>query len=384
MSGPSRRGRVTPFQVMEVLKAVAARRARGLDVALLCVGQPATAAPAPVRAAARDALASEVLGYTEAAGVRPLREAIARHYRETYQVPVDPDQVVVTTGSSGGFLLALLAAFDAGDGVAMARPGYPAYRNDLATVACRVLDVGVDASTRFQPTAALLELLPETPKGVVVASPSNPTGTIIDTDELGRLSRWCRDADAWLISDEIYHGISYGRTCSSAWEFDRERTIVVGSFSKFWSMTGWRIGWLLVPTALQRAVELLQGNLAICPPTLSQWASVAAFDPASRDECAAHVERYAVNRDVLLRRLPKLGITSYAPPDGAFYAWCDVTPLTDDSHRWCAELLDATGVALTPGVDFDQVDGHRFVRLSFCCDTAELERGLDLLESFLR
>lgn len=383
MSRPrSARGGVQPFHVMEVLKAVAARRASGRDAILLCVGQPSTPAPAAVRAAAAQALDADTLGYTEAVGTHAFRTAIAGHYRDRYDLVVDPDEVVVTTGSSGGFLLALLAAFDPGEVIAMARPGYPAYRNDILTAGCRLLELDCGQGTRYQPTVAMLEALPDKPAGLVLASPANPTGTIIDGRELADIVAWCAANDVTLLSDEIYHGISFGRPTRAAWEFGRE-SVVLGSLSKYQSMTGWRVGWLLLPASLRRPVELLQGNLAICAPALSQAAGIAAFTASARAELDGHVRRYATNRDVLLRRLPELGITDFAPPDGAFYAWCDVSHLTDDSLSWCAEVLEATGVALTPGVDFDPVQGHRFVRLSFCCTPDELSEGLDRLVRYL-
>ena len=383
MTRVSARGAVEPFHVMEVLKAVAARRAAGGDVILLCVGQPATPAPGPALAAARRALTQDVLGYTEAVGVRPLREAIAGHYAEAYDVVVDPDEVIVTTGSSGGFLLALLAAFDPGDAVAVTRPGYPAYRNDLEALDCRVVDLECGHATRFQPSAGMVEALSERPAGVVVASPSNPTGTVIEPAELASLADWARASDGLLISDEIYHGITFGRPCASAWQFDRDHCVVVGSFSKYQSMTGWRVGWLLVPESLRRAVELLQGNLAICPPAIAQAAALATFTPEARRELDGHVARYAGNREILLRRLPELGITDFAPPHGAFYAWCDVGHLTDDSQAWCERVLAETGVALTPGIDFDRVHGRSFVRLSFCGTPEELNEGLDRLAAWI-
>ena len=378
----SSRGAVEPFHVMEVLKAVAARRLSHDDVVLLCVGQPSTPAPEPVLAAAERALRAGTLGYTEAIGTLVLRRAIADHYRAQYGIGIDPGQIVVTTGSSGGFLLTLLAGFDPGDLVAVTRPGYPAYRNDVLAAGCRLLELACGAETRYQPTVAMLEALPEKPSGLVLASPANPTGTIIDAGELAALSRWCAANDVLLISDEIYHGISFGRPAHSAWE-SGQQSVVLGSLSKYQSMTGWRIGWLLLPEPLRRPVELLQGNLAICAPAISQAAGVAAFGPDARAELDGHVRRYAANRDILLARLPELGIASFAPPDGAFYAWCDIGHLTRDSQAWCADVLAATGVALAPGIDFDPVDGHRFMRLSFCGTAQDLAAGIDRLVAHL-
>jgi aspartate/methionine/tyrosine aminotransferase len=367
---------------MEVVKAASALAAAGRDVIYLCVGQPSTPAPYVVREAAARAVVSEVLGYTEAAGTPGLRAVIAAHYRDRYGVTVDPGDIIVTTGSSGGFVLALLAACSAGDAVAMTRPGYPAYRNDVLALGCRVLDVAAGPAERYQPTVALLEALPEVPQALVLASPSNPTGTIIDPAELGRVAAWCAAHDCVLLSDEIYHGISFARPTATAWEFGRS-AVVIGSVSKYYSMTGWRLGWLLAPPELRPAIEALQSNLAICAPAVSQAAALAAFGPEARAELDAHVARYAANRDVFLDRVGELGVTRFAPPDGAFYAYCDVSHLTGDSMAWCAEALQATGVALAPGVDFDPVDGHTTVRLSLCGDTADLNEGLDRLAAWL-
>ena len=367
---------------MEVAKAAASRQLSHGDAILLCVGQPATPAPAAVRAAAVAAVNGEVLGYTVTPGIPELRWKIAAEYALRYGVPVDPEEVVITTGSSAGFQLAILAAFEAGDQVAITRPGYPAYRNTLVALGCRVVDLDVGPANRFQPTVAMLDALPEAPAGLVVASPSNPTGTIIDTGELAELAAWCARHDCLLISDEIYHQISYGRPCASARQFGSD-AVVVGSVSKYHSMTGWRLGWLLLPKELRRPVELLQGNLAICAPAVSQAAALAAFSPEARAELDGHVARYARNRDLLLRRLPELGVTTFAPPDGAFYAWCDISHFTEDSQLWCAEMLAATGVALAPGIDFDQASGNRMMRLSFCGGTDELDEAIDRLKAYL-
>lgn len=383
MRKPSQRGEVEPFHVMEVLKAGAERARTHGDVILMCAGQPSTPAPEVVRRSAERALTEEVLGYTEATGIRPLREAIAQHQAEVYGVEVDADQVCVTTGSSGGFTALFLAAFDLGDTVAMTRPGYPAYRNTLQSLGVRVQELVCGEETRYQPTVEMLESLDDPPDGLIIASPANPTGTIIDADELARIAAWCETHDCLLISDEIYHGVSYGRPCASAWETSRE-AVVVGSVSKYFSMTGWRLGWMLLPEPLVRPVELLSGNLSICPPAVAQHATLACFTPEARTELDGHVGRYATNRQFLVDRLPDLGITSYAPPDGAFYAWCDVGHLTNDSTGWCREVLANTGVAITPGVDFDPVDGNRFVRLSFAGTTAEVGEALDRLGAYLR
>jgi len=293
--------------------------------------------------------------------------------------------VVVTTGSSGGFLLAFLAACEVGDRVAIARPGYPCYRNVLAALGCEVVEIDAGPATRFQPTVAQLEATHAgTPlTALVVASPANPTGTMLAPEELAAIARWCESAGVQLISDEIYHGITYGSDRDhSAWETSRE-AVVFGSFSKYFSMTGWRLGWMLAPERLRRAVDVLTGNFSICPPVLAQRAAVAAFTPASYDELDGHVRRYAANRSLLLDGLRSLGITRLAPADGAFYVYADVGHLTSDSLAFCHEVLARTGVALATGVDFDTGVGNRFVRFSFAGSGEDITEGLVRLRSVL-
>ncbi len=374
------RAAVAPFYVMRVIDAVVARRRAGRFVIDLSAGQPSTPAPAAVRAAAHAALDADRIGYTNALGIPALREAIAGHYRERSGLDVDPANVAVTTGSSGGFLLAFLAAFDVGDTVVMARPGYPAYRNMLTALGCRVLELPCGPETRFQPTVAQLAALPEPPAGLVLASPANPTGTMVAPDELAALSAWCAAHGTRLISDEIYHGITYGIPGTCAWASERS-AVVVNSFSKYFSMTGWRIGWLLVPDDLMDAVDRLAGNFTICPPALSQLAAVAAFD--AYDELDANVARYAANRARLLAQLPAIGLDRLAPADGAFYVYADVSRWTSDSLTWAARLLDETGVAVAPGIDFDPVAGGRFIRMCFAGDGAEIDRAVALLGGWL-
>ncbi|WP_157114993.1 pyridoxal phosphate-dependent aminotransferase [Nocardia niwae] len=387
MSRESRRSTIPPFYVMDVWKAAAERARTHGDVLVLAAGQPSTPAPAPVLRATELAIQSELLGYTETFGILAIREAIAEHHRETYGYQVHPDDVVVTTGSSGAFSLIFLAAFDPGDTVVVARPGYPAYRNTLTALGCRVLELDCGAQTRFQPTVAMLEALPEPPAGLVVASPANPTGTMIAPAELAALARWCEEHGTLLISDEIYHGITYDsagadNATSSAWETSRE-SVVIGSVSKYFSMTGWRLGWMLVPSGLRPALQRLASNLTVCPPAISQYAALHAFGAEAKEELDGHVRRYAVNRRLLLDGLPKLGITDLAPADGAFYAYADIGHLTDDSRAWCADVLHHTGVALAPGVDFDTVNGHRTVRFSFAGATADIEAALLRLGHYL-
>ncbi|WP_127784967.1 pyridoxal phosphate-dependent aminotransferase [Rhodococcus sp. X156] len=363
---------------MDVWAAAAIRQRTHGDVVNLAAGQPSTPAPAAVLRAARKALDEQLLGYTVTLGIDELRLAIAGHHSRRYDIEVSAEDVVVTTGSSGGFPLIFLAAFDAGDTVVMSRPGYPAYRNSLQALGCTVVELDCGPDTRFQPTVAMLEALETPPAGLVVASPANPTGTILAADELAALARWCEEHGTLLISDEIYHGISYGPETASAWQTSRE-AVVMGSASKYFCMTGWRLGWMLVPARLRRAVDRLAGNLTICPPALSQHAAVAAFTEESYAELDSHVLRYRTNRDLLLEGLPQVGLGDLAPADGAFYAYADIGHLTDDSTAWCAELLAETGVALAPGVDFDTVHGGSTVRLSFAGATSDITEALTRL-----
>lgn len=366
---------------MDVWKAATERARTHGDVLTLAAGQPSTPAPAPVLRATREALDTQLLGYTETFGILSLREAIAGYHSAKSGIAVDAEDVVVTTGSSGAFTLIFLAAFDVGDTVVVARPGYPAYRNTLTALGCRVIELDCGPDTRFQPTVAMLEALDEPPAGLVVASPANPTGTVIDPAELAALARWCEDHGTLLVSDEIYHGIEFGSgdtATACAWETSRE-AVVVGSVSKYFSMTGWRLGWMLVPTGLRRALQRLASNMTVCPPAISQYAAVAAFTDESFAELDGHVRRYAMNRDLLLAALPTLGIADLAPADGAFYVYADIDHLTSDSTSWCADLLRETGVALAPGVDFDTVRGDRTVRISFAGATADVEEALERL-----
>lgn len=382
--GPvARRAAVAPFHVMDVLSAAAQRARTHGDVVSLAAGQPSTPAPRPVRAAAGDALRDQLLGYTEQLGLPELRAAIADHYRRQYGLDVALDDVVVTTGSSGAFLLAFLASFDAGDRVALSRPGYPAYRNILTALGCTVVDLPCGPETRFQPTARMLAELDEPVDGLIIASPANPTGTIMAPEELAALTGWCGQHGVRLVSDEIYHGLNYEMPVRCAWESSRE-AIVINSFSKYWSMTGWRLGWMLVPEGLRTAVSVLAGNFAICPPTTAQAAAVAAFTPESYAEINGHVARYAVNRDLLVRGLADLGIDRLAPADGAFYLYADVSHLTHESLSFCRRLLAQTGVAIAPGIDFDPVHGGDFVRFCFAGATEDIIEALRRLGTWLK
>jgi aspartate/methionine/tyrosine aminotransferase len=370
---------------MDVWLAAAERQRTHGDLVNLSAGQPSAGAPAPVRAAAKAALDTSGLGYTVALGIPELRTAIAGDYLNRHGLDVDPDDVVVTTGSSGGFLLAFLACFDVGDRVAVTSPGYPCYRNILAALGCEVVEVPCGPQTRFQPTAQILAALDPPVRGVVVASPANPTGTVIPPAELAAIASWCAQAGVQLISDEVYHGLVYegAPDTSCAWQTSRD-AVVVNSFSKYYAMTGWRLGWLLVPPVLRRAVDCLTGNFTVCPPALAQFAAVAAFRPEAIAEAEGHLRQYAVNRELLLNGLPAVGLDRLAPTDGAFYVYADVSDYTTDSLSFCSKLLSDTGVAIAPGIDFDTVQGGRFVRVSFAGPTADIQEALRRIGHWLR
>jgi aspartate/methionine/tyrosine aminotransferase len=369
---------------MDVWRAAADRQRTHGDLVNLSAGQPSAGAPTAVRAAAVAALERDRLGYTVALGIPELREAIGRLYGERYDVVVDVDDVVITTGSSGGFLLAFLACFDVGDRVAIASPGYPCYRNILTALGCEVVEIPCGPQTRFQPTLPMLRELDPPVAGVIVASPANPTGTVIPPEELAAIASWCETTGVRLISDEVYHGLVYpgAPETSSAWQTSRS-SVVVNSFSKYYAMTGWRLGWMLVPDELKRAVDCLTGNFTICPPVLPQLAAVSAFAPESIAEAESLLTGYGANRTLLLDGLRGLGIERLAPADGAFYVYADVSHLTTDSLSFCSTLLAETGIAIAPGVDFDTVRGGAFVRLSFAGPQADIAEALRRLGSWL-
>lgn len=394
----SSRSQVPPFAVMDILARVDALRSQGRDVVSLCAGEPSGGAPSAVSAKAAQIHASgRALTYTPALGTAELRAAIADHYRRWYGLAVDRAQVAVTTGSSGAFLLSFLAAFEAGDRVALARPGYPAYRNILAALGCEVVELDAGPDSRFQPTPEMLDAAASERgplAGLVLASPANPTGTMVDRAELTALTDWCAENGVRLVSDEIYHGITYpgAGTASDAhsprgvcaWELDRE-AIVISSFSKYWGMTGWRLGWMLVPEELVGAVDALAGNVALCPPAPSQLAAVEAFSPESYSEANAWVAGYARTRQTLLDALPALGWGPAAPADGAFYLYAelgDQLARFGDSREYARALLEAEAVALVPGTDFDAVHGSRAVRLSFAAGQAAVETAIERILRF--
>jgi aspartate/methionine/tyrosine aminotransferase len=368
------RANVDPFMVMDVFAAANARAAAGADVIHMEVGEPGGGPPEAVLAAARQALGRVPLGYTEALGRPRLRAAIAEHYGHLYGLAVDPDQVVVTVGASGAFVLTFLAAFDPGDRVVVPEPAFPAYKNTLRALGVEVVRLGVDQESAFKPTPARLAALEGPIHGLLIASPSNPTGTMLEPGELAAIARFCQERGIRLIADEIYHGIAYDRPATSVLAYDRD-AIVINGFSKYFCMTGWRLGWLVAPPDLVRPIELVAQNLFISAPALAQEAAVAAF--ACRAELDGRIEVYRRNRATLLALLPPAGLTRFAPVDGAFYLYADVSHLTDDSSALCSELLETTGLALAPGIDFDSEQGRRFVRLSFAGAEAQVAAGAE-------
>lgn len=365
----SRRSAVAPFFTMEILKAATERAAGGARVFHMEAGEPGSGAPKAVLDAAAAALAEGAIGYTESRGMSALRARIAQLYEERYGLALSAERVVVTIGASSGLLLAFLAAFDAGDRVALAEPGYPAYRNTLRALGVEPVALAVTAETRFQPTVAMLEALKEPVQGLILASPSNPTGTMLPRSALEAVAGYCARRGIRVIADEIYHGITYDAPAATIAAFS-DSAIVINGFSKYFSMTGWRLGWMVAPPDLARPVELLSQNLFVSPPALSQRAALAAFD--CREELEANVARYARNRDIVRAALAEAGFGEVAPCDGAFYAYADVAGLTEDSEAFCRRMLAECGVAATPGIDFDTRRGRSFVRFSYAGSTEEV------------
>jgi aspartate/methionine/tyrosine aminotransferase len=373
-----------PFMVMDVIAAANARAAAlppgAPHVIRMEVGQPGTGAPAGAVAAAGAALRSgDALGYTEAFGRRSLRERIVAHYRDWYGLDVPVERVAVTVGASGGFPLAFLAAFDPGDRIALASPFYPPYVNILTALGMQPVVLEAGPETRFQPSVALLESLDPPPDGLIVASPCNPAGTMLHPRELAAIARWCDTRGVRLVSDEIYHGLHYDSAIASAASFSGN-AVVVNSFSKYFSMTGWRIGWLLLPDDLVRPVECLAQNLFISAPHLSQIVAEAAFD--CDDELRANVARYRRSRDHLVRTLPEAGFSRLSPAEGAFYLFADISDRSNDSEAFCARMLAEAGVAASPGVDFDRTRGRRFLRFSYCGPEADMREAAARLKAW--
>ena len=380
---PSRRSDVPPFMVMDVMAAAARIEAAGGRVVHMEVGQPAAAAPRTAREAARKALDSGPLGYTETLGIASLRARIARHYQETHGVSIPVERVIVTTGSSAGFILAFLSMFEAGDRVAVATPGYPPYRHILRALGCEPVPIETTAEARFALTGKMLEAAhAKAPlAGVLVASPANPTGTMMTGDALAELIGAAEDLGIRVISDEIYHGLDYAFPALTAARIS-DRAVIINSFSKYYCMTGWRIGWMIAPEPLVRPIERLQGNLAISVPTLSQIAAQAAFDGRAELEAIKH--GYEENRRILVGGLPKAGLDRFLPVDGAFYLYADVSRFTNDSFDFAKRMLDEAGVAATPGVDFDPKDGAHHLRFCYAGSAADMHEAVERIGGWLR
>jgi aspartate/methionine/tyrosine aminotransferase len=380
---PSARSGVPPFMVMDVMAAAAKLEAQGRRIVHMEVGQPAAGAPASSIAAVRAALADGPHGYTETLGMAPLRRRIAESYLQSHDIDLDAERVVVTTGSSAGFMLAFLAAFEPGDRVAVAVPGYPPYRHILSALGCEPVLIETDAATRWAITGDMLlaqhRLRPL--KGVVVGSPANPTGTMMREEALAALIGCAEDADIIVISDEIYHGLDYAFAAKSAAALS-PNAIVINSFSKYFCMTGWRIGWMVVPPSLLRAVERLQQNFAISVPTLSQIAAEAAFDGLAELESIKH--GYEENRGILLDGLPLAGLDSFLPVDGAFYLYADTSRFSNDSFDFATRMLEQAGVAATPGVDFDPLHGRNFMRLCYAGSREEMREAVERITAWLK
>ena len=374
----STRSGVDPFIVMDVMEAARRAEAAGRHIIHMEVGQPGTPAPEGARDALAQAMGEDAMGYTVALGLPALRARIARLYGEWYDVDLNPERVVITPGSSGGFILAFTALFDAGDRVGIGAPGYPSYRQILKALDLVPVDIETAAEHRLQPVPADLE--GRDLAGLMVASPANPSGTMLGRGDLAALMEAAQAHGASFISDEIYHGIEYEAKAVTALEISDE-AYVINSFSKYFSMTGWRVGWMVVPEDHVRVVERLAQNLFICPPHASQVAALAAMD--CDEELQANMAVYRANRQMMLEGLPKAGFDRIAPPDGAFYVYADVSHITDDSRAFAAEILEKAGVAVTPGLDFDPARGAGTIRFSYARSTADIEEGLVRLKRFM-
>ncbi len=375
----SSRSRVDPFIVMDVMQAASAAEAAGRHIIHMEVGQPGTGAPSGAARALSAAMQEGPLGYTVALGLPALRQRIARMYGDWYGVDLDPARVVITSGSSAGFILAFTALFDSGDRVGIGAPGYPSYRQILGALGMVPVDLPTAEENRYQPVHA--DFAGMDLRGLLVASPANPTGTMLDRAAMGALIEACDDTGASFISDEIYHGIEYEKKAVTALEITDE-CYVINSFSKYFSMTGWRVGWMVVPEAQVRVVERIAQNMFICAPHASHVAALAAMD--CTDELEANMDVYRANRALMLEGLPLAGFDRIAPPDGGFYVYADVSAITNDSRALAAEILEKAGVAVTPGLDFDPARGHKTLRFSYARSTDDIREGLLRLATFMQ
>lgn len=374
----SARGSVDPFIVMDVMEAASKIEKAGHDVIHLEVGQPGTSAPILAKESVIDSLSASTLGYTVALGIPELRKKIAELYWHWYKVKVDPQRIIVTHGSSGAFLLAFTGLFDVGDSVGIGSPGYPSYRQILKALSLNTVTIKALSDNKFQPVPT--DVINNKLDGLLVASPANPTGSMLNRDELEKLMAACKKKETAFISDEIYHGIEYETRAVSALEVSDD-CFVINSFSKYFSMTGWRLGWIVVPNKHIRQFERLAQNMFICAPHISQIAALGALD--AHHELNQNVQTYKTNRAMLAEQLPNLGLAKFAPPDGAFYFYVDVSEYTDNSVNFANEILEEVNVAVTPGIDFDPDRGLKTIRLSYACSTPDLKEGLKRLNNFM-
>jgi aspartate/methionine/tyrosine aminotransferase len=374
----SARGSVDPFIVMDVMEAASKIEKAGHDVIHLEVGQPGTSAPILAKESVIDSLSASTLGYTVALGIPELRKKIAELYWHWYKVKVDPQRIIVTPGSSGAFLLTFTGLFDVGDSVGIGSPGYPSYRQILKALSLNTVTIKALSDNKFQPVPT--DVINNKLDGLLVASPANPTGSMLNRDELEKLMAACKKKETAFISDEIYHGIEYETRAVSALEVSDD-CFVINSFSKYFSMTGWRLGWIVVPNKHIRQFERLAQNMFICAPHISQIAALGALD--AHHELNQNVQTYKTNRAMLAEQLPNLGLAKFAPPDGAFYFYVDVSEYTDNSVNFANEILEEVNVAVTPGIDFDPDRGLKTIRLSYACSTPDLKEGLKRLNNFM-
>ncbi|MAV86815.1 MAG: 1-aminocyclopropane-1-carboxylate deaminase [Rhodospirillaceae bacterium] len=374
------RSEISPFIVMDIMRMANRLSMKGSDIIHLEVGQPSTKAPRAVLETAKTALDQNLLGYTDALGFADLRKRLTAYYQDYYNCAISSDRIIITTGSSGAFLLSFLSVFEAGDKVGLVVPTYPAYKNILKAIGVEILEIHVSHETGFQPNREILESLDTKLDGLIIASPSNPTGSMIKKIIFEEILDWCAQKKVRVISDEIYHGITYNEKAETALSYNDD-AIIINSFSKYFCMTGWRLGWMVVPDNLIRTIERLAQNLFISPPTISQLSAVSAFE--CLEELDSNVLRYADNRNILQEELPKIGLKRFAPSDGAFYLYVDVSDYTNDSFSLCQDLLTDAGLAITPGTDFDSRNGNYFIRLSFASSTFNISSAIKRLDQFL-
>ena len=375
----SKRSNVDPFIVMDVMESARKAEANGKHVIHMEVGQPGTPAPKRAKQFISDEISNNDLGYTVTLGLPELRNRISKLYGDWYNIDLNPNRIIITTGSSGAFILSFSALFDVGDRVGIAAPGYPSYRQILKSKDLIPIDIFTELQNKFQPIPK--DIKENNLNGLLVASPANPTGSMLDKKKLEELINTAHENKVSFISDEIYHGIQYENNPTSALEISNE-CYVINSFSKYFSMTGWRVGWMIVPEDHVRQVERLSQNLFICPPHVSQLTALSAMD--AKEELNTNVEVYKKNRSILLEELPKAGLNKFSPPDGAFYIYIDISDYSKDSLNFCKEVLDKAGVAITPGLDFDQKRGNSTIRFSYARSTEDIIEGANRIKKFMK